>query len=459
MEWTSLGHATWLCEVAGLRILFDPLLEDAHYGGVFEVTPPRELSVEALRPDFVVVSHRHADHFDVASLRRLAELDPDTVVVSPDALVIRAAARLGFRAVREVAPGTRVELDGATLLTTPSAGATVPECGIMVASSDGVVWNQVDTSVGTPAQARAFVVEAARALGRSSADLVSLLLARWQPLLEVEATTAGALGFPLRAYAAELEHAAAIGAGAVVPSSAGVRHARPFAAMNRLVYPVTESRFLRDAAARMPDAQVFPCATGAVYRVDRGRVTFDADAGVRAGLVALPGRPPADDRDFRPLDVAPLVDPNVAEQHGAEARARIDAWVRERLAPSLPTTSPATRFLLEVVSPTGVDAYSIHADATRATARVELGTDPDWDVRCAVAASMLADVIAARRHWGELLLSGSLRGASRAYEVGTAGVSGRALQPLFVYYALDYEQSVERAVEHALAPSGSPRLA
>ena len=32
MRWTSLGHACWLIEAAGLRLLCDPLLGVEHHG-------------------------------------------------------------------------------------------------------------------------------------------------------------------------------------------------------------------------------------------------------------------------------------------------------------------------------------------------------------------------------------------------------------------------------------------
>ncbi|HWB81460.1 MAG TPA: MBL fold metallo-hydrolase, partial [Nannocystaceae bacterium] len=106
MELCYLGHAMWLCEAAGLRLLTDPLLAATHHCGVFEVVPRREVDAAALRADFVLVSHRHPDHFDVASLDRLAQLDPDSVVVTSDELVAWAARALGFTSVRVVAPGT-----------------------------------------------------------------------------------------------------------------------------------------------------------------------------------------------------------------------------------------------------------------------------------------------------------------------------------------------------------------
>ena len=92
----------WLCEAAGLRLLFDPLLGPEHHCGVFETVPRRRVHAEALRPDFVLVSHRHPDHFDVPSLHRLARLDPEAVVITPDALVAWAARTLGFRTVHEL---------------------------------------------------------------------------------------------------------------------------------------------------------------------------------------------------------------------------------------------------------------------------------------------------------------------------------------------------------------------
>jgi len=59
MHWTYLGHAMWLAEVGQLRVLFDPLLSDAHHGDVFEVFPPRRIEAERLAADFIVLSHRH----------------------------------------------------------------------------------------------------------------------------------------------------------------------------------------------------------------------------------------------------------------------------------------------------------------------------------------------------------------------------------------------------------------
>jgi len=457
MHWYALGHASWLAEVAGLRLLFDPLLDDLHHGGVFSVTPPRVVDAAALAPDFVFVSHRHPDHFDLASLARLARLDPDIVVVTPDPLVESCALRLGFRTVRRVDAETKIDLDGPRILTTPSVGVVDPEWGVMVGGDGGVVWNQVDTSLGGPAEVDTFMTRAASAFERPRGELVALALARWQPLLEVESALAMRTGFPFAAYADELSRIAAVGARAIVPSSTGARHARPFEAMNRLVYPVTHARFLRDARARMPGVQVLPFTMGARYTVAGRDVEVDERGAVAAGLV----RPSAFDEaeestEFRPLEVPPLRDPNVEGRSNDAIRTTCASWVEnvlvEALARAPIEASGELRYVLEIVWPGGVDTYTIIVTRNEMGARGRLSrtTDSAWDVRCIVAGSMLCDVVEAKRSWGDLLLGGMLRGTSRAYAVDSRGMREIVLQPLFLYEAISYEESVERSLDSAV---------
>lgn len=441
-----MGHAMWLAEVDGLRLLFDPLLDDAHHGGVFEVFPPRAIDAAAIAADFVLISHRHPDHFDLASLRRLAALDPDAVVVTPDDLVASCAARVGFRAVRVVPPETTIELDGPRLVTAPSVGANDPEWGVVVANAEGVVYNQVDTSAGRPDQIRAFFSRVAAAL-----DLrreVTLALARWQPLLEVEAALGGPIGFPFDAYADELERLAALDASFVCPSAAGTRHVEPYGFNNRLVYPLTEARFIEDARARMPRATIHPCVVGASYRVRGGSVTVDRRGAARLVSTRDPQGP--DPRAFRPFEIPPIVDPNLDARPEAGMRARIDGWVHHTLGPALAMAAHGKelRYVLEVILPSGVDPYTIVTGSPVGVLRAD---DTRWDLRCAVAGSLLVDVLDGRRHWGDLLLGGMLRACSRAYHVDDRGLRPLPLQPLFVYEALSYEASVVRALEHLCA--------
>lgn len=66
---TYVGHATALLELAGLRILTDPLLR-TRLGPIRRVVPsPHPAMLDRL--DAVLISHLHHDHLDLASLRTL----------------------------------------------------------------------------------------------------------------------------------------------------------------------------------------------------------------------------------------------------------------------------------------------------------------------------------------------------------------------------------------------------
>jgi hypothetical protein len=105
---TYLGQQGWLVASDSTRILIDPLLTDEYSPGFSAVIhPPRRISLAKLPPiDAVVLSHEHADHFNVPSL---LALDPGIPVFFPErsARVVRdVIERLGFR-VTGTRPGDR----------------------------------------------------------------------------------------------------------------------------------------------------------------------------------------------------------------------------------------------------------------------------------------------------------------------------------------------------------------
>ena len=102
---TWWGHSSATVELGGLRIAVDPLLVDrlAHlrrWGA-----SPDDAACDV---DVVLVSHQHADHLHVPSLRRFA---PDVPVVGPTGSE-RLLARAGARDVRTLAPGGAVDVGG-----------------------------------------------------------------------------------------------------------------------------------------------------------------------------------------------------------------------------------------------------------------------------------------------------------------------------------------------------------
>lgn len=434
----------WLAEASGLRLLFDPLVAPTHHCGVFEVVPRRLVHAEAIRADFIFVSHRHPDHFDVASLHRLAQCDADSVIVTPDALVAWAAKCLGFSTVKVVAPGQHVALDGVSVVTTPSLDPA--EWGAMVAADSAVVWNQVDTVLRDPAHVRKVTAAALTGLGQPR---VSMALVRWQPMLEIAAALGRGTGFPYRDYGELLRQIAAIEAEALVPSACGGRHTETFGWLDRHVFPVSEARIHHDLAAVCPAATIYDGSTGSVMEVDASGT--QCVSSTSSELVTLVDEP-ADTSSFYPMAIPPLVDPQPV---APEARARVATWLAQQLLPALAQAAESLRVseplrcVVSVVFAEQIDAYTLLVGA--GVARVKRSFEADWDALNQVAGSLLCEVIAGQRSWADVLLAGGLRARTRAYQIDQHGLRRVGLAETFLYYGLSYEDSVEQAVRFEVA--------
>ncbi|MEY2409315.1 MAG: hypothetical protein QOF48_1985 [Verrucomicrobiota bacterium] len=83
---TFVGHSTFLIQIAGLNILTDPVFSDRvgpwNFGGPRRVRPPGIPLEELPKIDFVLLSHNHYDHADMATLSRLQRLFDPLVVTT-----------------------------------------------------------------------------------------------------------------------------------------------------------------------------------------------------------------------------------------------------------------------------------------------------------------------------------------------------------------------------------------
>lgn len=451
---THLGHAMWLAELGSLRVLFDPILDGYHHGRVFEVFPRRQVHADRLRADFIVVTHRHPDHFDVKSLRRLAELDADSVVLTSDSLVADTAKAVGFQNVNLVGTWDHVSLEEGSLFTTASHGLEI-EWGMMLCRNGTTLWNQVDCVHRSPGDVRDALAKAKSAFQLSNDARLDLVLARWQPLLEVNAVLGERTGFPTKGYGELLEEIAAVDARALIPGSAGSRHREPQAFMNQLVYPQTEARFLADVQRRLPKTRTFPATMGATFAVDRDGTRVERTPSELSTI-----SDGDDDRVFRPYELPELLDPFVDPAREESLRARLADWIRSSLLPALAREFPRFRstrelsFVVELAFSKHRTAYTLRVGPDGA--RFELGFDPDYDALNAIAASELEDVLDGKRHWGEPLLAGWLRSSARAYSVDENGLRSLPIATIFFYYALSYAESVERTTKWLISRSGSP---
>jgi L-ascorbate metabolism protein UlaG (beta-lactamase superfamily) len=109
-----LGHSTVLLRIGETTILTDPVFGSRIGVNVGPVTiGPKRLVASAMtareipRPDIILLSHAHFDHFDMASLRSLQNSGTTVVTASRTADLLR---RRRYRAVHELGWGKRVQV-------------------------------------------------------------------------------------------------------------------------------------------------------------------------------------------------------------------------------------------------------------------------------------------------------------------------------------------------------------
>ncbi|HUO69740.1 MAG TPA: MBL fold metallo-hydrolase [Solirubrobacteraceae bacterium] len=112
---TWVGHATVLIELDGVRLLTDPVVR-ARVGPLRRIAPPVDLvALRAL--DGVLLSHLHADHVDLASLRDVAR-DVPVFVPAPAAQWLM---QRGLHGAQDLSPGADVAVQAVRISAVPAA--------------------------------------------------------------------------------------------------------------------------------------------------------------------------------------------------------------------------------------------------------------------------------------------------------------------------------------------------
>jgi L-ascorbate 6-phosphate lactonase len=150
LELTWLGQAGFLLETEQRRLLIDPWVSPAD-GRLIE-SPPLELVCN--RIDAVLVTHEHADHFDLPFLRQLAQSSPDALLVLPEPLADQARDVLRTSPVR---PGDLLDVSGVNVEVVPAYhGVTAVDdltdgsgrfVGYLVSVGDSILYHAGDTIV------------------------------------------------------------------------------------------------------------------------------------------------------------------------------------------------------------------------------------------------------------------------------------------------------------------------
>ena len=105
------GHATVLLRTERLAIVFDPML-GRWLGGVRRAVEPGLAPGDLSDVRLVLISHRHADHLHLPTLRMLPRAA--TIVVPAGAAA--AVSGLGFARVVELVPGSDLEVRGVQIV-------------------------------------------------------------------------------------------------------------------------------------------------------------------------------------------------------------------------------------------------------------------------------------------------------------------------------------------------------
>jgi L-ascorbate metabolism protein UlaG (beta-lactamase superfamily) len=146
---TYVGHATVLLELAGLRLITDPLLRERFMHLRRHAEVPHPSIGEDI--DAVLISHLHGDHLDPPSLRMIGREVP---IIVPDGggPTLR---RRGFRTVTELAPGAPTTIGPVTVTATTAVhdarrykfGRHVPALGYLIESPALRVYFAGDTDL------------------------------------------------------------------------------------------------------------------------------------------------------------------------------------------------------------------------------------------------------------------------------------------------------------------------
>jgi L-ascorbate metabolism protein UlaG (beta-lactamase superfamily) len=266
MRVTLLGHASVVIELDGATCLMDPVLADPFEEGTVASCPKRTIEAERIPSvDILVVSHRHPDHFDIASLARV-DRHADAVC-PPDPLIVYALKELGFDGVHPVHPMAPILGDGFELFPTRSELRSIPEMGCVFHDRTGTFWNQVDTPLA-PATIDAV---------RDRFTRVDLLFAMYasQNFEFFESLTTR---FPTETHRENLEAVVRIAPGTVVPASAGFRFCGPHEWLNAFLFPISRGRFVDDIREVAPETATVLMNPGDIMEVDRDGVRHRAGA-------------------------------------------------------------------------------------------------------------------------------------------------------------------------------------
>ena len=436
----------------------DPVFFDPFEGGAVASCPEREVDPGKLPEiDYLILSHRHPDHFDIPSLARIPRACQ--VLCPADALMLYALDQLGFTRVTPVEPRQLLSTADLQLFATRSEERTVREVGLVVADSSGTVWNQVDTILSLLT-----IQEVVTRFGT-----VDILFARYASQ-NFEFFESRAAAFPYEEHQHNLEIILAVRPRVVVPGSAGFKFAGDHAWLNRYLFPVSVERFAADLSRLDSEIRPVLLRPGDVAEVEGGTVEIHRGASPFCRMIQ-------DDTELLRFDptapIPPLHDPNPTGYTEEEMVRTITACLEglhryavehagRRLTLANRYQRAGAVYEVTVVFPNRTRSWQI--DFRRDPPDLQADPTAEADVTHRIAASALTDW--ARRRRGYFYARAYSRRFFILYRLwgDEAGVEVRpvALPDLLIYYLLnvadDADEAARRRIDIEIAETRGDQL-
>lgn len=151
MRFSILSHACLHVEHRGRSVLIDPWLRGSAYWRSWWNFPPVDREqIDALRPDYIYLTHIHWDHFHGPSLRAFSRDTPILIAFDRYDRMIRDLHGLGFDNVTEIGHGHAFQL-GADFRLTPYLFSPLGDSAVIVESATTTLLNANDCKiVGLP---------------------------------------------------------------------------------------------------------------------------------------------------------------------------------------------------------------------------------------------------------------------------------------------------------------------
>ena len=173
---TWLGHATVVLDVAGRRLVTDPLL--ARHNGILRRRGPRPADEAWSGADVVLLSHLHHDHAELRSLRQLSGLPVLTAATSAQWLRRKGLHGVGLDTEwYDVGDGVRVRLVDAEHRGRPMPHRPNEAHGHLVTTSQATIWFAGDTGLHPG------IASLPELAGTASIDLALVPIGGWGPRL------------------------------------------------------------------------------------------------------------------------------------------------------------------------------------------------------------------------------------------------------------------------------------